>query len=449
MNSKSRGNQNLRMDFNERMTSINESFKKFQWKAIPQLGLLLIFLFATLLASPIADATQDKDRQGSGKAKSDNSETQNQTKTVDEKGGIDFPIDLTNPLSVEEQLAADKISQNLGSSIRATEWLGPLAPISLSPFFGITCLSGMATYGSDWFEDRNSFLSKDSPLSNPALFWTFFVLTILTALPKLTKVSKPIAQVADVLEMYSAIITLIVLKLLITGSSSAAPEVTEPAQAGLLSFSYEAFLILAMIVNVIVVNTVKFFFEILIWITPVPFLDACFEVANKTICSILLLIYAFSPLLATVINFILFVICMFVFRWARRQIIFYRSMLLDIAMGWIWKDRGVLSKPEMTLFPQKAFGAMKAKSKATLTVTEDKWIFSQKRLFTRPHNVEIDRASTKALITRGLLVNRLHFGEDVFLFSRRYNDNLEQFAKNIGAIISESAAPSAAKVAVV
>jgi len=41
----------------------------------------------------------------------------------------------------------------------------------------------------------------------------------------------------------------------------------------------------------------------MVWLTPIPLVDAIFGVCNKTLSAALMAVYAFSPLLATGINF--------------------------------------------------------------------------------------------------------------------------------------------------
>lgn len=41
-------------------------------------------------------------------------------------------------------------SQPFDSTLSIAEWLGPMAPVALSPFFGITCLSGLSLFGGGW-----------------------------------------------------------------------------------------------------------------------------------------------------------------------------------------------------------------------------------------------------------------------------------------------------------
>ena len=94
-------------------------------------------------------------------------------------------------------------------SITTSEWLGPLAPIAISPFFGITCLAGMSQFGGDYLP-LNSFVSDNAALKSPVVFWIFLVLTVMTSVPRLTKVSKPVAQGLDQIETYAGIITILV-----------------------------------------------------------------------------------------------------------------------------------------------------------------------------------------------------------------------------------------------
>ena len=201
--------------------------------------------------------------------------------------GADF---LKSPLTEEDQASMKAIS--------TWEWLGPLAPVALSPFFAITCLAGLSQFGGDYLP-LNSFISNNAVLKNEYVFWLFGGLTLLTSLPRLTKVSKPFAQAMDMLETYGGIITVIVLRF---ASSIPSGEPLEPietamvVQMGWMSFPVDVLFSLAAIVNIIVINSVKFFFEVLVWLVPFPFVDALLEIANKGICAGLMAVYAYNPL---------------------------------------------------------------------------------------------------------------------------------------------------------
>ena len=106
-------------------------------------------------------------------------------------------VDTTAVNTTAVVAGASFVSQQVSTQ----EWLGPLSAIALSPFFGLACLSGAATYGPEWLQSRSHLIDSNSPLNNPMLFWTVLGLTIATSLPRLTKVSKPIALAAEKLEM--------------------------------------------------------------------------------------------------------------------------------------------------------------------------------------------------------------------------------------------------------
>ena len=90
-------------------------------------------------------------------------------------------------------LSSSGASEQLAKQIGASEWLGPLAPVALSPFFGIAVLSGLATYGPEFLQRQSGLIGDHSPMNNAYLFWTMATLACLTSLPRFSKVSKPFA----------------------------------------------------------------------------------------------------------------------------------------------------------------------------------------------------------------------------------------------------------------
>ena len=329
--------------------------------------------------------------------------------------------DQASPAWSEKEIMA---AQQFGSHLSIAEWLGPMAPVALSPFFGITCLSGMAMFGGSWISDTNPLLGSNSPLHNPAVFWTFMALTILTSVPRLTKVSKPFAQAVDQLEAWSGIITMLVLRVLL--SSGESPEAgSEIVQLGLISVSIDVLLMIAATINILVINTVKFFFETLIWITPIPLLDALFEFLNKSTCAALMAIYAWSPLTATTINLTLFAVCFIAFGWIYRREVFLRSMLVDAARAWLWKQ--TLTTP-ITVFPDAAVEQLKKRSRCLLKPTETGWQLIQPRIFRTA--IIIDIPTQEVVIHQGLFCNTLFINQPQIqlTFSRRFNDQIRQLA---------------------
>lgn len=342
----------------------------------------------------------------------------------------DEPLTPKTEISVTDVAAA----QQFGATLGISEWLGPLAPVGLSPFFGITCLSGMSIWGEGWVSADNPMLGRNSPLNNQAVFWTFLVLTVITSAPRLTKVSKPFAQAVDQIETWAAIITLITLKIVLA-ASAAEGEPTPEIKMGSFSLTVDAILVIAAAVNIFVINAVKFFFETLIWITPVPTIDAVFEIANKAVCGILMAIYGFSPMIAMILNLVILGISLLIFRWAYRRQIFFRTILADAAWAFFAPPKSV-DGAELVVFPESAFGPFAARTKCIFSKTDDGWKLVQRRLLRSDITFEWNSDGTRAAMERGYLTNCVRLsGEQTaaLTFSRFYNGQLQELADAIGS----------------
>lgn len=226
--------------------------------------------------------------------------------------------------------AADALSDR----VPWTEVLGPLAPVALSPFFGMACLSGLSLLVTRGVLPENGFLHSHPVLTHPAMFAAFALLAVFTSLPRLTKVSKPLALLCDTLETYAGIVAVIVVQVVSRYVAEATPDpVVLPAGLGTITGS--ALLAGLSIANILVIQSVRLFFELLVWISPVPLLDALFESMNKVVCAGLLALYAFSPWAALVVNAMIFLMCLALLRRARRGI---RSLMgrLRETGRWVW-----------------------------------------------------------------------------------------------------------------
>lgn len=347
---------------------------------------------------------------------------------------ISLPELMNNPLTGSDMRKAN----GLAGSIRASEWLGPLAPIAISPFFGVTLLAGLAQFGADWMP-VNEFLSNNAVLKNPAVFWVFLILTLLTSIPRFTKVSKPAAQAIDQLEAYAGIITIILLRVMMMPEDAPMAEGPVAMQAGLFSMTADTLMCVAAIINIVVINTVKFFFEVTVWLMPFPFVDAMLEVANKSACLALMAVYAHSPFIATILNLIIFSACLIAFRWIHRRTVYLRTMLLDPVLSLAWPGYGIPKKQRITVFNKEPLGPFTAKSKLLLVQQETGWKLVEQRLLFPGKSMEID-PSSKLTIHRGVLGNKFRFAtpdnregdENELVFSRRYSGNLDELAKLLG-----------------
>jgi hypothetical protein len=346
-----------------------------------------------------------------------------------QQGPIELPLELTqNPLTAGDE----EIISEMTTSIQATEWLGPLAPIAISPFFGITILAGISQFGGDYLP-MNSFVSNNPVLQNSTVFWVFLTLTFLTSLPRFTKVSKPAAQAIDQLEAYAGIITIILIKVL---STMAEPDpiganTAMVVQMGALSFSADVLFSVAATVNIIVINSVKFFFEVMVWLIPFPFVDAALEIANKSLCAALMAIYAWSPMIATILNLIIFAGCLIAFRWVNRRVRYLRAVLCDPLFALISKRFGIPSRKQLVVFPQSGIGPFPAKSKLMLQPTNEGWQLVQSRFLLAPKTMQLPSDACQLEMQSGMILNSIQVsGEenDKLLFSKRFSREMDELS---------------------
>lgn len=250
---------------------------------------------------------------------------------------------------------ASTAGQELATRIGASEWLGPMAPIALSPFFGIALLSGVATYGPKSLTQHNGLIHDNSPLNSPLLFWVMVALAVITSLPRFSKVSKPVALAAEKVEAYSAVIILFIVKLLgsqMTGSDFGHQTLAGEGvvTAGFMTLSIELLMSVAAALNVIVINAVKLFFEFLVWLIPIPLVDAALETGQKTLCLAMMSLYCYSPVLATILNLMLLAACGIVFSWVYRKTKYYRHMIAGPVLAWIAPTWFAQKGPKFTAY---------------------------------------------------------------------------------------------------
>ncbi len=357
------------------------------------------------------------------------------------------------PLSaqaIEDKLEGDYRSEDIAAAnswvqtIGLADWLGPLAPVALSPFFGVTCLSALAIWGPESLTN-NALLGSSGPLKSETLFFVFLALTILTSLPRLTKVSKPFAQATDRLETYAVIVILLAIKIIASyeASSDAQPQVAM-IQFGVLSFTADTLLAIAMVINVLVINSVKFFFEFLAWLTPLPTIDAIFEICNKALCAALMTVYAFSPTIATILNLAMLFVAAIALRWIGRRVRFYRTIVLDPVIARLWSKYGNPGQSEFVVFCKKAYGPFAAKSRLRLARrgSEEGWSLREANWWMPSGEHPLD-ASARPRIRRGWVMHTIVITdasgkECEFAMSRRYDHALETIADRIGLIVDSA-----------
>ncbi len=328
----------------------------------------------------------------------------------------------------------DQVSQ----FVKISEILGPLAPLAMSPFFGITVLSGFSQFSGESMIGKliaqNQLIANSPVLRHPVTFWVFLLLTMATSLPRLTKITKPVAQALDWVESYSGLLTSLVIfgvGMVMMDDSASVPETIR--QASILSLTVNAFLLVAATFNFIVVKSVRFFFEMLIWISPVPLIDAGFEVANKSICLGLLTIYAFSPTLALFINLAILVVCLFIFNWAQRRLKYHWCIWLEPFVQWVFPKYNSFDGKNLWVFCEQDFPPFRQYDRLHLYQGDGQWVLMRYDLFWR-RAFRTFTYDDLPMIETGPLKNSIILQQQEpvrFSFHRGYSKDLEKIANDL------------------
>ncbi len=357
-------------------------------------------------------------------------------------------------------------AQQLTKNISIVETIGPLAPVAVSPFFGLTCLSGTSILCNKGVLPENNFLMGNKALNNGLTFTAFLLLTILTSVPKLTTVSKAFAEVTDQLETYSSIIAYLIIFYLADFGQTPEQQQVAYYSAGIFTFTKQTILMAACVINIIVINTVKYFFELLVLISPIPTIDAIFEAANKAFAAVMAAIYAFNPWLAFVINLILFFFCLLIFKWCSRRVKYFKSILLEPLFYNMKKkifnlspkdpDRRFREKVSllysdiklfMKVFPNRKIRKIRKKDMAYLTQSGKELALIKFRWFANPVIEKLEKENLKFEVNRGITTNSIVIKDsqgnkiNALLFSKIYNDRLEDISTVLEAKIKTREQP--------
>ncbi len=329
-----------------------------------------------------------------------------------------------------------------------TEALGPLAPVAMSPFFGLTCLSGTSIL-CDWgWLPENDFLQGNEVLNNWLVFLLFGALTIATSVPRLVSVSKVFAEAMDRVETYAGIISYGVI-LMAAAQNQPGDEQAFVYTAGFISITQSGLLTIAAAINIFVISSVRLFFELLVLISPIPTLDAIFECTNKGIAGIIACIYAFNPWLAFVLNIIIFLICLVIFKWVNRRLKYLKATLLEpILLGIIrkllgretydpdWKAKRRYGRhvPGLELvvkcFPMRKLGKIKTKDRCYLAFGSDGVALIKPYLLRAPLVKRLDPADLSRDVQEGLTAYSVVLAENPdkpceLVFGRVYTEKLD------------------------
>ncbi len=268
----------------------------------------------------------------------------------------------------------------LKTNLLLSEQLGMLGPVAISPYWGLFLASASSMLGLG----NNEYLMTHPLLGNWIVFGLFLLIAIITSIPNITKYSKALGVAVNYLEDNTAIVV-VVLTLFLQMVGTAIGETSPHGEFGFFGTSiYTVMLMAFSAFYMFVVTTVRLFFEIMAFVTPIPFVDTVTEILKKISSLVMMGVYFVSPEIALGISLILLVIAFFFFKKASTSLKYFKDFYISPILGWIMGkrrtvlDQGIAKKIKnkniqyaIPVWPLESYGSIQKKKKTWLIKEED------------------------------------------------------------------------------
>lgn len=272
------------------------------------------------------------------------------------------------------------ITLALKSNLLLSEQLGMLGPVAISPYWGLF----LASAASLFEVGGNEYLMTHPMLGNWLVFILFGLCAICTSIPNITKYSKALGVATSYLEDHVSMIIVILAVVLPIAHQTMGGTPTH-GEFGIIDTSlYTLAMIAFSAVYMFIVTTVRLFFEVTAFITPIPFIDTVVEIMKKVSSLILMGIYFVSPEIALGISILILIVAFFIFRKANTTMNYFRQIYIAPIVSWIFRrkkallDNGIVQRIQgnginatIPVWPLEHYGKISKKKKTWLVEKED------------------------------------------------------------------------------
>jgi len=297
-----------------------------------------------------------------------------------------------------------------------------VAPLGINPLIALGAL-GFAAHGGHWKTPQGL-----EPLSSPWVWGTLLFLGLVLKFGRSFKLTKPIAEFIGTSESVLGLISIALVAWPVTESVvSTHLQAGLATQVGLLTFGLLAYS---------VVCALRIAFDILIWISPFPLVDAAFQAAKLVVTVGLVLLAIFFPWLAFFLNLAIIFVSLLAIRWALRLTQFAAILIRDL----IWRSKRVTELPrEDAGSAPRDFGPLfifnanhpdwPKRSQLFLWCTNGHWLVGAKPDLEAARALQ---ASKETILTRGLLGFTLHVQGQELLIPLRFEPLMGEIAQHSG-----------------
>jgi hypothetical protein len=216
--------------------------------------------------------------------------------------------------------------------------IGPLPAVASTPFFGLALLSGVGLVTDvgfvkdtrwGWLQGvrDNAIVVEARRYSTWPRLLVLCALALVGYLANSGKLQGLAGKAFRVFEDSSVMVGYTLLAIAALPDAAPAPAVI---QAGL---GAEWLIPVATGLALAAMMAVRFAFDVLIWLSPFPFVDLLFETLKKVATIGVLLLYATSPALSALLCLVVLVATGLVAGWAFRVLELYRRVIVNPVLG--------------------------------------------------------------------------------------------------------------------
>ncbi|MFT4879832.1 MAG: hypothetical protein ACI9LS_001998 [Flavobacteriales bacterium] len=214
----------------------------------------------------------------------------------------------------------------ISSNTNFLESLGLLGGMAIAPFAALFVTSLISVLGLG-----NEFVAENPILGNWITVVISGVLTFAPLLPKVFKSTAVIGQAIDWINDRAGAVVGIIVLISPYFNEFSQTETVQEVSLGFIDPGASPMLFLTLAIAIpyfVVVMTVRSFFGILIFLSPIPTLDAIFEVVKQGVSVVLILLYLVWPEAALIVTGLVFLFSFFLYQKAKRIMAFFRYLYL-------------------------------------------------------------------------------------------------------------------------
>jgi hypothetical protein len=227
----------------------------------------------------------------------------------------------------------------IGAGHLAQQVFGPMPAIAGTPFLGMAVLSGAALFSDTDFVRNsdsavlrgfrdNALLAEARRYSTLPLFSALIGLSLLTWMANSGKIRGAVGKLLRAAEDSSMLVTYALLAAVtFFGAGNAAPA-SKVALMGVWDMPANVVLPIGFTLALMVMMTVRYAFDVIIWLSPFPFVDFAFESLKKLLSLGFLALYFASPTAASVLGLMVLLPALFLYGWALRILSFAFRIVL-------------------------------------------------------------------------------------------------------------------------